>query len=63
MAGKKLKVSVTVDEEYMQRVDAIAAEEERTRSQIVEFAIREFLSKRGAPERRPERREARAKVG
>ena len=44
----KSHISITIDEELAERVNRYGREERRSRSQVIEMALDEFLAKRGA---------------
>jgi metal-responsive CopG/Arc/MetJ family transcriptional regulator len=43
----KSHISVTIDQDLAERVNRFGQEERRSRSQIIEMALEEFLGKRG----------------
>ena len=44
----KSHISATIDEKILEDLNRFGAEERRSRSQIIEMALEEFLHKRGA---------------
>lgn len=46
----KSHISATIDSSLLEELNRFGREERRTRSQIIEMALEEFLQKRGGPE-------------
>jgi len=44
----KTHISATIDEKILKDLNRVGAEERRSRSQVIEMALEEFLQKRGA---------------
>lgn len=43
---KKLKTSISLRKEVLEKLDAFCEKEERNRSQVVVLALREYITKR-----------------
>lgn len=46
----KSHISATIDDQLLQDLNRFGREERRSRSQIIEMALEEYLRKRGGPE-------------
>lgn len=50
MGAKKAKISITIDEDSLTNIDALARHEVRTRSQMIEVAVREYVHRNPLPQ-------------